>query len=185
MMTCQLSAQISDVESPTADLQCQWTEILYHNTHTHQTLLAPGCQLALSRTVAREGCSGHGGSGDTFAWGWQLRVMDTQGLATTQEARVSMVPDTAAPSVPTGITATASATQVTLSWSPSTDTGGCGVAGYRVYRDNKELAPTTSTSYSDTTVAPNKRYRYRLSAHDNAGNSSARSGQIQVKTPGL
>ena len=90
-MTCQVSAQISDAQSPTANLQCQWTEILYHNNHTHQTLLAPGCQLQLSREVAREGCGGHGGSGDTFAWGWQLKVTDPQGLATTQEARVSMI----------------------------------------------------------------------------------------------
>jgi hypothetical protein len=183
MMTCAVSAQVSDAGTPTADLQCQWNEIMYHNNHLHSTLLAPGCQLQLSRTVAREGCGSHAGSGDTFAWGWQLRVTDPQGLSTTQEARVSMVPDTAPPSVPTGLTATASSTQVNLSWSPSTDTGGCGLAGYRVYRDNKLIATTSSTSYTDTTVAPNKRYRYRLSAHDNVGNSSARSAQIQVRTP--
>ena len=185
VMTCQVSAQISDAQSPTANLQCQWTEILYHNNHTHQTLLAPGCQLQLSREVAREGCGGHGGSGDTFAWGWQLKVTDPQGLATTQEARVSMIPDTTPPSVPTGITATVSGTQVNLSWSPSTDPGGCGVAGYRVYRDNREIAtvPAPTTSYSDAGLTPKTRYRYRLSAHDTPGNSSARSGQVQVKTP--
>ena len=78
-----------------------------------------------------------------------------------------------------------SGTQVNLSWSPSTDPGGCGVAGYRVYRDNREIAtvPAPTTSYSDAGLTPKTRYRYRLSAHDTPGNGSARSGQVQVKTP--
>lgn len=177
-MTCQVAAQISDAQSPTANLQCQWTEILYHNEHLHSTLLAPGCQVQLSRTVERPGCDGQ-----TYSWGWQLKVTDPQGLATTQEARVSLIPDTTAPSVPTGITTTASGTQVNLSWSASADAGGCRVAGYRVYRDNKLVGTSAGTSYTDSNLTPKTRYRYRVSAYDEPGNSSARSGQIQVKTP--
>ncbi|HSD44401.1 MAG TPA: PQQ-dependent sugar dehydrogenase [Burkholderiales bacterium] len=180
-MTCQVSAQISDTQTPTANLQCQWTEILYHNEHTHQTLLAPGCQLQLPRTVSRPGCDG-----ETYSWGWQLTVTDPQGLATTQEARVSLIPDTTPPSVPTGLAATVSGTQVNLSWSPSTDAGGCRVATYRIYRDNRLIATISAptTSYSDAGLRPNTRYRYRVSASDEPGNDSARTQQLQVKTSG-
>ena len=48
-------------------------------------------------------------------------------------------------STPTGLTATASsATSVSLSWTASTDTGGPGVAGYKVYRNRSLLATTTA-----------------------------------------
>jgi chitodextrinase len=85
--------------------------------------------------------------------------------------------------VPTGLAATASATQVNLSWAPVTDSGGCGVAGYSVYRDNRLIGTTQSTTYSDANVTPNTRYRYRAAAYDRVGNSSPRSHQIQVRVP--
>ena len=91
--------------------------------------------------------------------------------------------DTAAPSVPTGLTAsTVSATQVTLSWSASTDTGGADVAGYRVFRDGSLLTPTivATTGYVDATVASTTTYGYTVRAYDNAGNASADSTVLSV-----
>ena len=44
-------------------------------------------------------------------------------------------PDTTPPSVPQNVVANANGpTSVTVTWSPSTDTGGSGLAGYHVYR---------------------------------------------------
>ena len=41
--------------------------------------------------------------------------------------------DTAAPAVPTALTATAvSCSQIDLSWNTSTDTGGSGLKGYKI-----------------------------------------------------
>ena len=63
-------------------------------------------------------------------------------------------PDTTAPTVPTGLSATAaSATEVDLGWTASSD--DTGVAGYGVYRDGVHLADVggTLTSFSDFTVA--------------------------------
>jgi glucose/arabinose dehydrogenase len=96
-------------------------------------------------------------------------------------------PDTAAPSVPTGVTATAqSATRVVLSWNASTDPGA-GVAGYRVYRDGSTtaLATATATNYTDTTVVANTAYSYTVSAYDRAApaNESAPSAAATVTTP--
>jgi chitodextrinase len=99
------------------------------------------------------------------------------------ESRI--VPDTEAPSVPTGLSGTAlDSSRIDLSWSASTDTGGSGLAGYRVYRDGVELTTTTAPSYSDTGLAAVALYTYTVEAYDNAGNSSVPSAPVSVTTGG-
>jgi glucose/arabinose dehydrogenase len=91
-------------------------------------------------------------------------------------------PDTTPPTVPTGLTATAtSATRVDLTWAPSSDGGG--IAGYRVRRDGLELTTVQATSYSDTTVQPATSYMYDVIAIDAAGNVSLPSAPVAVTTP--
>ena len=91
-------------------------------------------------------------------------------------------PDTA-PTVPSGLTTSAStATQITLSWNASTDIGGTGLAGYKVYRDDTLVATTTVTSYSDSGLSPATEYCYTVTAYDNAGNNSTASAQACITT---
>jgi len=97
------------------------------------------------------------------------------------------VADTTAPSIPSGVTATAQTpTQILVSWTASTD-AGTGVAGYRVYRDGSTtvLANVTTTSYTDNTVIANTLYSYTVRAFDGAmpPNESALSGSISATTP--
>jgi hypothetical protein len=102
--------------------------------------------------------------------------------------------DKAAPTVPTGLTATATGcNQVYLSWNPSTDLGTkvggttytSGLKGYNIYRGGvflkQVLAPATSTT--DTSVAGSSAYTYAVGAIDNAGNSSTLSSAVFVTTP--
>lgn len=96
-----------------------------------------------------------------------------------------IVSDNIAPSVPTGLTATAiSSSQINLSWSASTDTGGSGLAGYRVYRDGSgtPLVQQSGTTYSDTGLTASTLYSYRVSAYDNQGNESAQSSAQSATT---
>lgn len=89
-----------------------------------------------------------------------------------------------APSVPTGLSAIAvSPTQINLSWSASTDTGGSGVAGYRIYRDGSQLGTSATTSYSDPSLTNGTTYSYRVAAYDAAGNISAPSSVASATTP--
>jgi chitodextrinase len=93
--------------------------------------------------------------------------------------------DTAAPSVPTSLNATAaSCSQVNLLWGASTDTGGSGLKGYNVFRNNTLIkfvaAPATTTS--DTGLAASTSYSYQVSAIDNATNQSARTAAKSVST---
>jgi len=95
-------------------------------------------------------------------------------------------PDTLAPTTPTGLTATdVNAVQINLSWSASTDTGGSGLAGYKIYRAGTQIATSTTTSYSDTTLSANTTYSYTVKAYDGAGNLSAASNTASATTNGV
>lgn len=96
-----------------------------------------------------------------------------------------IVTDNIAPSVPAGLTATViSSSQINLSWSASTDTGGSGLAGYRVYRNGSgtPLVQQSGTTYSDTGLTASTLYAYRVSAYDNQGNESTLSSQATATT---
>ena len=77
---------------------------------------------------------------------------------------------------------------VDLSWEPSNDGVGSGVAGYRIYRDGSgaPIAEVGSgnTSYRDTGLSPNTNYSYTVSAFDAATpeNESAESASESVQT---
>src|SRR5439155_10294752 len=91
-------------------------------------------------------------------------------------------PDTAAPSVPANLSATAvSTSQINLSWTASTD--NVGVSGYRVYRDGSQVAISAQTSFADTGLAASTTYAYAMTAFDAAGNASALSSSVSATTP--
>lgn len=92
--------------------------------------------------------------------------------------------DTSAPSAPTSLRTTSiNATSVGLAWGPSTD--NVAVAGYRVYRLDRNkrilLATISSNVYIASGLAKNKSYTFLVTAVDNSGNESS-SAQISVKT---
>src|SRR5882672_7550808 len=95
-------------------------------------------------------------------------------------------PDTTAPTAPQNLAATASGpTQVALTWSASTDSGGAGLAGYRVLRGGTEIATTAATSYTDSGLAASTAYSYTVRAYDGAtpANVSADSAPVNITTP--
>lgn len=90
--------------------------------------------------------------------------------------------DTQAPTVPTGLTATAiSSSRIDLSWNPSTD--NVGVTGYKVYRGGDQIGTSSTTSYSDTGLSPGTTYSYTVASYDAAGNTSAQSSPASATTP--
>ena len=84
--------------------------------------------------------------------------------------------DATNPTSPTGLTAAGvpGQNQINLSWTASTD--NVGVTGYRIYRDGSatplDSVGGSTTTYSDTTVAPGTQYTYTVTAIDAAGNES-------------
>ena len=112
----------------------------------------------------------------------RVRATDTtgnlSGYSTTTTATTLV--DTTAPSTPSTLRATgASATQVNLNWTASTD--NVGVARYEVYRSvnngtYSKLSPDpTGTTFTDSGLTANTVYLYRVVARDAANNASANS----------
>jgi len=91
------------------------------------------------------------------------------------------IKDTEAPTVPSNLRAeSVSSSRIDLMWTASTD--NMGVAGYKVYRDGKEIAITTDTFYSDTGLSAGTFYQYYVIAYDAAGNFSKTSNARNITT---
>jgi fibronectin type 3 domain-containing protein len=109
---------------------------------------------------------------------------------TAESARtplVTVIPrDTFPPAPPTGLNAIAGLNSIELTWerSPEADLGG-----YRVYRaeaagDFKLTADAVEgPAYSDKAISRGTRYRYSVTAVDQAGNESPRSPVVDITVP--
>ena len=90
-----------------------------------------------------------------------MRLRNVSGLSTAANVTTPAVPDTIAPSTPTGLTANAvSASQINLSWSASTD--NVAVTGYRVFRNGTLLVTLGNvTTYQNTGLTASTTYTLR------------------------
>ena len=92
-------------------------------------------------------------------------------------------PDTTAPSVPGNMRFTSKgSTWIALDWNASSDSGGSGLAGYKLYRNSTKIKNTTTSAYTNTGLSSSTTYSYYVRAYDNAGNTSGKSNTISVKT---
>jgi hypothetical protein len=100
-------------------------------------------------------------------------------------SRVVVDIDTTLPSTPSlGSVAVLSSSSLRVTWSASTDTGGSGLAGYRVRRSatsggtysqvGSDLT-TASLSFDDAGLSAGTTYYYRVYSFDGAGNESLAS----------
>jgi chitodextrinase len=83
--------------------------------------------------------------------------------------------DVVAPTAATALQASVSnSNPVTLTWGPSTDAGGSGLAAYRVYRDGTQVGAVLPGRrvFRDTLVRAGTSYTYRIQAVDGRGNAS-------------
>lgn len=127
---------------------------------------------------------------------YRIAAVDKQNNQSGQSPQVTVTmpeipldPDTTAPTVPTNLLATAdSETQITLTWSASTDptvSGATtsGLAGYKIRRGGTLIATLgLVTTYPDTGLTPATQYSYRISAIDVAANESAQSAAAVATT---
>src|SRR5438067_2166821 len=108
------------------------------------------------------------------------------GSSNTATTTTPACPDTTPPSVPTGLSVSAtSCSQIDVSWAASTDTGGSGLKGYNLYRNGAFVTqvPVPATSTADQGRSPSTGYSYAVAAVDNAGNQSAPSAAVTATTP--
>ena len=118
-------------------------------------------------------------------YNYTVAAVDAAGNVSAQSTSVSVTtpaaPDTQAPSVPTGLTATViSSTQINLTWNASTD--NVGVTGYRLFRNSTQIASPTGTSHQNVGLTPATTYSFAVAAFDAAGNVSIQSAAVTATT---
>lgn len=107
-------------------------------------------------------------------------------------ARVVIDPDTTPPTVPGLVAATAlSQTVIRVTWTASTDSGGSGLAGYRVLHSTTSGGTYTqigsdlsvaSLTYDDAGLAAGSTHFYRIVAFDGRNNVSSQSSTASATT---
>jgi fibronectin type 3 domain-containing protein len=122
-------------------------------------------------------------AGDGATYSYRVAAYDAAGNVSALSTAVSATtPDATPPSVPSGVTATATGPhQIRLGWAPATD--NVGVASYAIYRAGVKIAVASGTSYLDTTVKDATTYAYNVTAVDSAGNTSGQSLAATASTP--
>ncbi len=153
------------------------------------TWSAPGLPAGLSINSSTGAISGTPTTAGTYVF--MATVTDAasavfnKGFSIVISDGTPVISDGTPPTVPTGLTASAaSATQINLAWTASTD--NVGVTAYKVYRGGILLATLGNvTSYSDTGLTTATAYSYTVAACDAAGNCSAQSAVVLLGTPAL
>jgi hypothetical protein len=115
---------------------------------------------------------------------YQVVAFNAGGDSPPATASARTLADTTAPSAPKSLKASGGRGKISLTWGASTDTGGSGLAGYKVFRATasagpySQIATTTTTSYADTAVTKGKVFYYYVKA----GNTSLKSNTVSGKS---
>lgn len=121
-------------------------------------------------------------SSSTPSGNWNSSISNSNSSAHANSSH-NAVPDNWAPTTPTGLTATqVKDTTIDLNWQAASD--NVAVTLYRVMRDGEVIgiASGFASDFLDMNLTPNTEYTYRIQAGDAAGNWSALSTDIKVKT---
>jgi glucose/arabinose dehydrogenase len=120
-------------------------------------------------------------------YNYRVRSIDAAGnerISNNSTFKTAAAADTVAPSTPTGLAASAvSATQINLTWNPSTD--NVAVTGYQILRNGAQVGTSTTTTFSDTGLTPSTAYTYTVRAVDAAANTSNPSAPAGATTLAL
>lgn len=98
----------------------------------------------------------------------------------SEPIKATTLADDEAPSVPTNLEATATATSVRLSWNASTD--NAGVKSYDLFMDGEKFRNVPETEYVIPSLDPETTYSFTVQAIDKYDNVSEMSASIEVTT---
>ncbi len=112
---------------------------------------------------------------------YKVAAVNTAGTS-SQSSEASAAPTSGAPSAPTGLTAAAGNTQVTLNWTASS-----GATSYNIYRATSAggegttaiQTGVTGTSFTNTGLTNGTTYYYKVAAVNSSG-TSAQSGEASA-----
>jgi fibronectin type 3 domain-containing protein len=166
------------------EVQVEWSGATDDTGITAYEVWRDGVPLTLVPSSAQSWTSTALTPGTTYTY--SVRAIDLDAQYSSQSPSASATTwaiDAQAPTAPTGLAgAGASTTSVSLSWNPSTDDRG--VSAYRVYRDGASVADVDAptTTWTDASLSVGETHQYAVDAVDGAGNRSARTAAVAVRT---
>lgn len=122
---------------------------------------------------------------------WKKDHIYSSGPGGKEIAIITPAPaDQTVPTAPSGLSSSnITATSIQLNWTGSTDSGGSGLAGYKIYRQlGTGVSLPVGTvgpsvlSFTDQPLTPHTSYNFTIVAFDNAQNHSAPSTALTVTT---
>jgi chitodextrinase len=135
-----------------------------------------GSNITEDKVVVNSGSYSASATGDGGAWDMLMATFKSD-----DGGNPPPTGDTAAPSTPTNLSATAvSASAINLSWTASSD--NVGVTGYKIFRGGVQVGTSVTNSYSDAGLSASTQYTYTVSAYDAAGNNSSQSTSASATT---
>jgi chitodextrinase len=119
------------------------------------------------------------------SYSFTVKALDSAGNSSSSSSALVVktlsTSDAAAPSAPTGLTATTvTSTGATLCWSASTD--DVGVSAYEIASGVTTAGSTNNTCAAVSNLLPSSTYTFSVKARDVAGNSSGASSALMVTT---
>ena len=125
-------------------------------------------------------------AGTTYYYG-VIAVESNLNLPMSPGASATTLP---LPESPTEVVATpTSSTKITLTWKETTHAGGLPIASYQVYRGTTDgifakASTVTTTTYTNSNLAPSTTYYFEVIALDTAFDQSAPSSPVSATTMG-
>ena len=107
------------------------------------------------------------------AYTFKVRAVNTHGDGAESDAATATPATT--PAAPTGLSATDGNTQVTLSWTAPTSTGGANIIGYKYSKDNGATytaTGATTTSHTVTGLTNGTGYTFKVRAVNRQGDGA-------------
>jgi chitodextrinase len=117
------------------------------------------------------------------AYSFSVKAYDIAGNYSIQSSSISgtTIQDTKAPEKPSGLNcASVSETEITLSWSPSSD--NVRVKGYELYCNGEKAGSPSKPIFNSKELVPGKSYKFSIKAVDIVGNRSMSSEPVTVTT---
>ena len=180
--TVALQADVTDIETPTAQLAFKWETNLHHDTHFHPNPI--DTHQNSSFTMSPLPCDD-----EIYYYNVKLTVTDELGLSTVKTKNIipdcgQIYVDTEIPSIPTNLQlVNVSTSKISFSWTASTD--NVGVAVYEIFMNDVKIAESSNTNFTAKGLQPSTFYLFKVTAKDAAGNVSPQSVGLGVSSADL
>jgi fibronectin type 3 domain-containing protein len=166
-----------------------WSDVAGETSYRVERSVPGGTWSTVTSVAANATSYADTGLGPATTYSYRVVALNAAGGSpASPSGTATTLGDSIPPTAPTGLKAVSPKGKINLSWVASTDSGGSGLARYRIWRRSGasaapvEIGTTATTAYSDGSVRPSVDYFYQVTAVDGAGNESQPSNVVSARS---